>query len=152
MAAFIGVGTPNSLPFRTTNPFNSSISVRRPRSTSWSRDGRPPARLRVPADISDSNASSPRPSAPSTKRWGAIPSGQRRDALVVHAILKIDDDPIWLAQKAAGKQGRPVGVVSLDRQKDCVERLADRLRIAQVHRIDWHQVLAAGAAQPQPVG
>ena len=56
-------------------------------------------------------------------------------ALVVHAVLEVDDDAVRLSQVAGGELRGPLRVVALHRQEDRVEGLRDGLQLVEVERL-----------------
>ena len=77
---------------------------------------------------------------------GALATSQRRDPLVVHPILEVDDDAIRLGKEADREQRRPIGVVALNREEDGVKWLVDRLCFEQLQSSHLDDVVAARAA------
>ena len=82
---------------------------------------------------------------------GALAAGDGGDALVVDAVLEVDDDAVRLREVAHDEGGRPLGVVPLDGQEGGVERLLDALGLVELERLDRHDVVAARAAQLEAV-
>ena len=73
------------------------------------------------------------------------------DALVVDAVLEVDDDAVRLGQVAHDERRRPLGVVRLDGEEGGVERLLDTLGLVQLERLTGHDMVAARAAEREAV-
>src|SRR5262245_25588621 len=75
--------------------------------------------------------------------------GERRHALVVDAVLEVDDHTGVWGKKSNAEERGPIGVIALDGQEHGIERLLDALRFVQLQRFRVDQVVAAGAAQAE---
>src|SRR5438477_1345257 len=79
------------------------------------------------------------------------PPRHRRHPLVVHPVLEVHHHPVRLPQIRRPQRRRPRRVVRLHRHEHRVEPLRQPLHLVQVQRPHLHRVLAARAAEPQPL-
>jgi hypothetical protein len=78
-----------------------------------------------------------------------LAAGHGGHALVVDAVLEIDDDAVGLLQVREPQGHRPLRVVRLHGNEDRVERIRHRLQLVDPERAHRDQMLAARARQPQ---